>query len=81
MAGVLIYKSAVQYYSLISTDDKIYDTIKTGITARGDQILWEREHVSLRQIENARKTKDAVVSKLNKGNTINLESELSTFFQ
>ena len=82
MVGVLIYKSASQqYYSFVSFDDDSYSVERREIPKRGDQILWERGNVSLAQIENARKTKDDLVKKLNEGQEVNLEKELEEFFE
>lgn len=82
MPGVLIYKNALQnYYSYVIADDNLYNAAKTDILKDGStKILWERENVTLEQIESARRTKDTLVSKLNRGEKVNLEKELEGFF-
>lgn len=78
MAGVLIYKSALnQHYSFLSADNGEYVAIRVGILENiNNKILWERENVSLEQIEKARKTKDELVAKLNKGKKVNLKKKI-----
>lgn len=82
MAGVLIYGSALNsYYSLVVADNKAYSDMRKGVLANeSNKILWERRNVSLEQIENARKTKAELVRKLNKGEKVDLEKELSGYF-
>lgn len=83
MAGVLIYKSALnQHYSFLCADNGEYVAIRVGILENiNNKILWERENVSLEQIENARKTKDNLVAMLNAGKKVDLKKELDCFFQ
>ena len=82
MAGVLIYESALKNYSsLVIADDKEYAAMRTAIRENiSNKILWERKNVSLKQIENSRKTKDNLVRRLNEGEKVDLEKELSIYF-
>lgn len=82
MAGVLIYESALkQYFSLVIVDNKEYIAMKSGILEnKSNKVIWEREGVSLEQIEDSRKTKDDLVRRLNKGQEVDLEKELSDYF-
>ncbi len=58
MAGVLIYKGVLQYFSLVVCDNVLYHATRKEMSENGGgQILWERGNVSLQQIEDARKTK------------------------
>ena len=82
MAGVMIYKSALNnYFSFVIMDDKEYKAMKTAISENpSNKILWERENVSPKKIEKSRKTKDDLVKKLNLGEEVDLEKELSDYF-
>jgi hypothetical protein len=81
MAGVLIYKSVLnQHYSFVSSEDNLYNSIILNFNESGEKVLWGRGNVSLEQIENARKTKDDLVRKLNEGEKVDLKKELDVFF-
>ena len=80
MAGVFIYKDVFRkYFSFVIVDDT-YAVAKSNTQDRGGIILWEREGVSLEQIEDSRKTKDDLVRRLNKGQEVDLEKELLDYF-
>jgi hypothetical protein len=82
MPGVLIYQTAYRCcYSFVSADDGAYNAEKEDISKRGDKILWEKGNVSLEQIDNSRKTKNCLVARLNNGEKVDLEKELSDFFK
>ena len=82
MAGVLIYRSSLnQHYSYVVAEDNLYDAVKADIIGNeSNKLLWERGDVSLEQIQNARKTTDSLVARLNKGEKIDFEKELAEFF-
>ena len=65
----------------VSSDDSLYDFAMKEIPKRGDKILWKKGNVSLEQIEDARKTKDTLVTKLNNSEKVDLEKELEEFFK
>jgi len=48
---------------------------------RGDKIIWEREKVTLEQIEDSRRKKTSLVARLNNDEKVDLEKELSVFFE
>ena len=81
MAGVLIYKSAFQYYSFVAVDDGVYEATRADLSGNGNQVLWGRENVSVEQIDNAAETRHNLVAKLNEGQEVNLEEELAPFFE
>ena len=81
MPGVLIFSNGFNHYSFVVFDDGLYDAVREGMPKYGNQILWERGNVSLQQIDDAQTTKDALVTKLNEGQKVDLEGELSPFFQ
>lgn len=82
MAGVMIYKTKSGcHYTFVSADDYIYAAEKINVPERGDKILWEKENVSLEQIENCRRKKISLVAKLNNDEKIDLEKELAEFFK
>lgn len=82
MAGVLIFKDAFNYYSLVVCDNELYYATRAEMSKNsGTQILWERKDVSLQQIEDARKMKDELVRKLNEGQEVDLGTELAPFFK
>jgi hypothetical protein len=85
MPGVIIYRTKSNlYYSFVSFEDSSYNAEKIDIPKRGDTILWDKGNVSLEQMENARKTKDELVAKLNSGEKIklkDLKKELDGFFK
>ncbi|MEK6833607.1 MAG: hypothetical protein AABY32_06190 [Nanoarchaeota archaeon] len=82
MAGVLIYKSALnQHYSFLSVSDDSYEAEREDIPNRGDKILWEKGNVTPEQIQNARETKNTLVARLNAGIKVDLEKELESFFE
>jgi hypothetical protein len=82
MAGILIYQTASGCsYSFVVSDDSLYDSEIKDIPKRGDKILWERGNVSLEQIEDARKTKNTLVARLNNNEKVDLEKELAEFFK
>lgn len=82
MAGVLIYKSALnQHYSFVAADDDLYNALIADLNKSKDKVLWGKGNVSLEQIENARKTKDNLVERLNEGEKVDLEKELEEFFE
>jgi len=82
MPGVLIYQSLSGCcYSFVIADHDLYNAEIKEIPKRGDKILWEKGNVSLEQIENSRKTKNSLVARLNNGEKIDLEKELSDFFK
>lgn len=78
---MIIHKNAQGYYCFISSDDKLYRDAKKEISNNGNQIIWERENVTIEQLENARKTKEEIVKKLNGGEETNVKRELSPFFK
>ena len=82
MAGVLIYEGALkQYFSLVTADNKEYIAMKSGIIEnKSNKIIWEKENASLEQIENSKKTRADLVRRLNKGQEVDLEKELSDYF-
>jgi hypothetical protein len=83
MAGVLIYKSSIMqsHYSFVISDDSEYVDMRDSLFKnKSNSILWERDKVSLEQIQNARKTKDDLVRKLNEGEKVDLHKELDVFF-
>lgn len=80
MAGVLIYKSGLQYYSRIASDDGAYRVIKRDLFNLRAQILWKKENVILEKIEKARKTKDNLLARLNEGEKVSF-NELDLFFK
>ena len=82
MAGVLIYKNALgQHYSFVIAENKAYTATKLGILENeSNKILWEKENVSSEQIEKSRKTKNDLVKRLNEGQEVDLEKELSIYF-
>ena len=80
MAGILIYQIGHKYFSLISTDNEIYDYIKKELVKDNYcKIIWEKGNVPLEKIENARKIKEEFIEKLNLGENINLKG-LESFF-
>lgn len=79
MAGVFIYKSSNQYYSFFSKDDRVFEFMKRELLEHGNQILWEKANTNLEKIENARKTKDELVEKLNSGKKVRFK-KLERFF-
>lgn len=81
MAGVMIYKSLSHYYSFTVTDNEIYKSARKEFPNEGNEILWDKEKVDLGQIENARKTINAIVGKLNNDQEVNFKKELSHFFE
>jgi len=82
MAGVLIYEGALkQYFSLVTADNKEYIAMKSGILEnKSNRVIWERKDVSFVQIENSRKTRADLVRRLNKGQEVDVEKELSDYF-
>jgi uncharacterized Zn ribbon protein len=83
MAGVLIYKSGIMqsHYSFVIGNNSEYADMRNSLLKiESNSILWERNKVSLEQIENARKTKDDLVRKLNEGEEVDLYKELDVFF-
>jgi len=81
MAGVLIYKSALnRHYSFVAADDDIYNAIITDLSRSKDKILWGKGNVDFEKIEEARKTKDDLVKRLNEGEEADLKKELDVFF-
>jgi len=81
MAGVLIYKRIDKYYSFVVSNDDLYKNLKEYLPKKGNQILWEKEGISIDAINKVRAYKDTLVEKLNKGQKINLEKELDLFFR
>ena len=82
MAGVLIYEGALkQYFSFVIADNKEYIAMKLGILEnKSNRVIWERKDVSFTQIENSKKTRADLVRRLNKGQEVDLEKELSDYF-
>lgn len=82
MAGVLIYEGALkQYFSFVTADNKEYIAMKSGILENtSNKIIWEKENVSLEQIENSKKTRADLVRRLNKSQEVDVEKELSDYF-
>ena len=82
MAGVLIYESVLkQYFSLVVADNKEYIAMKSSILENNsNKILWGKKDASLEQIENSKKTRADLVRRLNKGQEVDLEKELSDYF-
>lgn len=82
MAGVIIYESALkQYFSLVIADNKGYIAMKSGILEnKSNKVIWERKDVSFTQIENSKETRADLVRRLNKGQEVDLEKELSDYF-
>jgi len=81
MAGLLIYGNCGRFYSFVIADAKEYIAMRSGILEdKSNKVLWERKNISLEQIENSRKTKDDLVRRLNKGQEVDLEKELSDCF-
>jgi hypothetical protein len=83
MPGVLIYQFASQYYSFVIADDKLYRATKKEIMKDG-QLLWSKGRISFEELEDARKTKDSLVKRLNDGEKIklkDLKKELDCFFK
>jgi len=82
MAGVFIYKNALeQYASFVSADDKTYIAMKSNINEnKSDEVVWEKGNVKLQQIEDSRKTKNDLIKRLNNGEEVDLEKELSIYF-
>jgi len=82
MPGVIIYRTQSNlHYSFVSFDDDLYNAEKIELPKMGDTILWDKGNVSLQQIQNARKTKDDLVAKLNAGEEVDLKKELDSFFE
>ena len=81
MAGILIYKSGLQYYSFVASDDEAYKSMKKSLSREKSQILWEKADTTLDKIGSARNTKNNLVERLNSGEKINLERELYSFFK
>lgn len=81
MAGVLIYKNSSDYHSYIITDDIAHEDVKKDIIKNNYKVLWERANVNLQQIESAEKTKINLITRLNSGEKVDLEKELSSFFK
>lgn len=85
MGGFFIYKTeSNQYYSFVCFDDELYNSQVKEAPTVGDTILWKTGNVSLQQMENARKTKDSLVKRLNDGEKIKLKylkKELDGFFK
>ena len=79
MAGILIYKQKLQYYSFITSDDKMYNFVEKSLSKDCD-ILWKKANTTIEKIEKSRKTKNDIVAKLNKGEKINLKKELDFLF-
>ena len=82
MAGIIIYESTSKhYYDLVLNDHSMYRAAKTDIRKNGDKILWKKGNASPEQIENSRKTKENLVARLNKGEKVDLKTELDGFFK
>jgi hypothetical protein len=82
MGGFYIYKTeSNQYYSFVCFDNELYNSQVKEAPTTGNTILWKTGNVSLQQMENARKTKDALVAKLNAGEKVDLKKELDDFFK
>ena len=55
--------------------------MKSGILEnKSNRVIWERKDVSFTQIENSKKTRADLVRRLNKGQEVDLEKELSDYF-
>jgi len=82
MAGVLIYANALkQHVSFVTADNKTYTVIKADLLEdKSIEIIWEKENVNLQKIEDSRITRADLVRKLNEGQKVNLEKELSKYF-
>jgi hypothetical protein len=82
MGGFYIYKTeSNQYYSFVCFDNELYNSQVKEAPTTGNTILWKTGNVSLQQMENARKTKDALVAKLKAGEKVDLKKELDDFFK
>ncbi len=82
MAGVLIYQDIKLNHSIfISSDNEVYNYIRRILVKDNCKILYEKANTTLDKIENARKTKDNLIARLNIGEVINLEKELGRFFK
>lgn len=81
MAGMLIYyESNDKFYSFFTSNDEIYKFIKRDLYNHKCIFLWEKTDTTLEKIENARKTSDKIVEKLNISRMANLET-LDLFFK
>ncbi len=82
MAGVLIYVDAHnQHFHFITVDNNTYNARKSEILEnKSNKILWEKENVRLSQIEDSRIDESDLIERLNKGEEVNLEKELSKYF-
>lgn len=82
MAGILLYKSAERYYGLVIADDSIYSDMRKSLSEdKSINVIWEKENTILNNIKESTIIKNDLVSRLNKGEEVNLDKELKRLFE
>lgn len=82
MPEIMIYRNKQnKYESLVCADDKVYSLWKAELLRDKLNILiWEKERVDIRKIEDSRAKRKELINRLNSGEDINLKSELLQYF-
>ena len=81
MAGLIIYGKYGQFNSFIIADDKLYKmTIAEFKTQPSIKLCFKKGEVSVEQIDKARGKTAEIVKKLNDKQKIDVEKELSDYF-
>lgn len=81
MPGLIIYGKYGQFYSFIIADDKIYEKTLSGLKIEyAVKLCFEKGEVSPEQIDEARNKVSNIVKRLNKGQEVDAEKELSDYF-
>ena len=80
MSGIIIYGAYGRHFSFVAFDDGIYEAMRKDIISRQEEIVFRRGEVNLKQLDNARGKVADIVKKLNSGEKIDAENELSSCF-
>jgi len=81
MAGLIIYGTYGQFYSFITADDVDYEKTSEDFANNPYiKIPFEKGDLTLQQIDEARDKISKIVKKLNDKQKIDVEKELSDYF-
>jgi hypothetical protein len=79
--GILLYEQLGKHYSLIVADDKLYGSSVTTLEKLQGGILGGKKGIRNEDIDAVCSRINTLKNRLDKGESVNLESELQQVFQ